>query len=93
MSKHIWGDLLTEKGCLIVPRDLRLKRKELGLNNQEYILLLDYLDHFKHGEVENLYQTLAELNSISRRQYKRDLVLLKRRGFFAVKYRPIRTAE
>lgn len=80
MSKHIWGDLLTEKGCLIVPRDLRLKRKELGLNNQEYILLLDYLDHFKHGEVENVYQTLSELNGISEKTIQKRLSALGKKG-------------
>lgn len=55
MSKKIWGDLLTEEGYLIVPRQLRLKRRELGLNNEEYAILLDYLDHFKYSATESLY--------------------------------------
>ena len=80
MSKNIWGDLLTEEDCLIVPSELRLKRKKLGLNNQEYILLLDYLDHFKHEETDNVCQVLAELNGISEETIERRLGAIEKKG-------------
>lgn len=80
MSKNIWSDLLTERGSLIVPTELRLKRKKLGLNNQEYILLLDYLDHFKHEEMDNVCLTLAELNGISEETIQRRLSAIEKKG-------------
>jgi len=80
MSKKIWGDLLTEKGYLIVPRELRLKRRDLGLNNEEYAILLDYLDHFKHSGTENPYQYLAELNGVTERTIQRKLGTLEKKG-------------
>ncbi|MCK5392053.1 MAG: winged helix-turn-helix transcriptional regulator [Deltaproteobacteria bacterium] len=80
MSKKIWGDLLTEKGYLIVPRELRLKRRELGLNNEEYAILLDYLDHFKHSGTESPYQCLAELNGVTERTIQRRLGTLEKKG-------------
>ncbi|GJM14824.1 MAG: hypothetical protein DHS20C13_01510 [Thermodesulfobacteriota bacterium] len=80
MSKNIWGDLLNEKQGFAVPRVLRLKRKELGLNNQEYILLLDYLDCYKHGETEDLHVFLAELNGVSQKTIQRRLSALEKKG-------------
>jgi DNA-binding Lrp family transcriptional regulator len=77
MSKKIWGDLLTEKGYLIVPRELRLKRRELGLNNEEYAILLDYLDHFV---TEISVQSLAELNGVTERTIQRRLRTLEKKG-------------
>ena len=80
MSKKIWGDLLTEKGYLIVPRELRLKRRNLGLNNEEYVILLDYLDHFKHSETENSCRHLADLNGVTERTIQRRLGALEKKG-------------
>jgi DNA-binding MarR family transcriptional regulator len=80
MSKKIWGDLLTEKGYLIVPRELRLKRRNLGLNNEEYVILLDYLDHFKYSTTENPYQYLAELNGVTEKTIQRRLGTLEKKG-------------
>ncbi|MGB3728059.1 MAG: hypothetical protein WBA70_02250 [Thermodesulfobacteriota bacterium] len=80
MSKNIWGDLLTERGSLLVPSELRIKRKELGLNNQEYILLLDYLDHFKDEKTDNVYKALAVLNGISEETIQRRLVAIEKKG-------------
>lgn len=80
MSKDIWGDLLTERGAFIVPTELRTKRKELGLNNQEYILLLDYLDHLKQEEMENVYGTLAELNGVSETTIQKRLHAIEKKG-------------
>lgn len=80
MSKDIWGDLLIERGSFIVPSELRTKRKELGLNNQEYILLLDYLDHFKRGEMENICHILAELNEVSEKMIQTRLSALEKKG-------------
>lgn len=80
MSKDIWSDLLTEGAYFIVPSELRTKRKELGLNNQEYILLLDYLDHFKQEEMENLYNTLAELNGVSETTIEKRLSSIEKKG-------------
>ena len=80
MSKNIWGDLLTERGYLIVPRELRLKRKELGLNNEEYSILLDYLDNFKYSGTWNSYQELAELNGVTEGTIQRRLGALEKKG-------------
>ena len=80
MSKKIWGYLLTEKGYLIVPRELRLKRRDLGLNNEEYAILLDYLDHFKYSGTENPYRYLAELNGVTERTIQRRLGTLEKKG-------------
>jgi len=80
MSKKVWGDLLTEKGYLIVPRELRLKRRHLGLNNEEYAVLLDYLDHFKYSGTENPYRHLAELNGVTERTIQRRLTTLEKKG-------------
>ena len=73
MNKNIWGNLLKEKGYLIVPRELRLKRRQLGLNNEEYAILLDYLDNFKLNEKEEPYHQLAELNGVSEKTIQRRL--------------------
>ena len=80
MSKNIWGDLLNEEQSFTVPRALRLKRKDLGLNNQEYVLLLDYLDCYKHGEIENLHVLLAELNGVSKKTIQTRLSALEKKG-------------
>ena len=80
MSKKVWGDLLTEKGYLIVPRELRLKRRHLGLNNEEYAVLLDYLDHFKYSGTENPYRHLAELNGVTEKTIQRRLPTLEKKG-------------
>ncbi len=80
MSKKVWGDLLTEKGYLIVPRELRLKRRHLGLNNEEYAVLLDYLDHFKDSGTENPYRHLAELNGVTEKTIQRRLSTLEKKG-------------
>lgn len=80
MNKNIWGDLLTENRYLIVPRELRLKRRQLGLNNEEYAILLDYLDYFKSGETESPYQHMAELNGVSEKTIERRLATLEKKG-------------
>lgn len=80
MSKNIWGDLITERGYLTVPRELRLRRKELGLNNQQYILLLDYLDSFEQGQTENLDMYLAELNGVSEKTIRMRIDALEKKG-------------
>ncbi len=80
MGKNIWDDLLTEERNLIIPRELMLKRKELGLNNQEYILLLDYLYCLNQGETEGLNQWLSELNGVSEATIERRLNSVKKKG-------------
>ncbi len=77
MDKKIWGDLLTEEGCLIVPRELRLRRRELGLSNEEYAMLLDYLDHLV---MEEAIQSLAELNGVTEKTIQRRLGTLEKKG-------------
>jgi hypothetical protein len=80
MSKNIWDDLITEERNLVIPRELMLKRKELGLNNQEYILLLDYLYCLNQGEIEGLNQWLSELNGVSEATIERRLNSVKKKG-------------
>jgi predicted transcriptional regulator len=80
MSKNIWDDLLTEERNLVIPRELMLKRKELGLNDQEYILLLDYLYCLNQGETEDLNQWLSELNRVSEATIERRLNSVKKKG-------------
>jgi len=80
MSENIWGDLLTEEHNLVIPGELMLKRKELGLNNQEYILLLDYLYFLSRGETEGLNLRLSELNGVSEETIERRLDSIKKKG-------------
>ncbi len=89
MSGNISGDLLTEEGYLDLIRDLRLKRKELDLNNQEYIILLDYLDCCKCSEIENVDRHLAELNEISQKTVQRRLGALEKKGLLRREIRVI----
>lgn len=79
MSEKIWGDLLAEDS-FFMPRALMLNRKELGLNNQEYILLLDYLDYFNRDEGDYLSQCLAELNGVSEETVEKRLRAIEKKG-------------
>ncbi|MEM7009243.1 MAG: hypothetical protein AAF462_08940 [Thermodesulfobacteriota bacterium] len=80
MSKNIWDEFIAEKECFIVPRELRLKRKALGLNNEEYIILLDCLDCYNNG-VQDLDQHLAHVNGISEKTVQKRLGALEKKGF------------
>jgi len=79
-KKEIWGDVLTEKGYMRVPRALRLRRVELGISNIEYTILLDYLDYYTYCGTQNPYKHLAEVNGISERSVKITLGNLERKG-------------
>ena len=52
-KQEIWGEALTDKGYMRVPRTLRLKRAELGISNNEYAILLDYLDYYTYSGGQN----------------------------------------
>jgi hypothetical protein len=80
MSKNIWSDLLAEEQGFVVPGELLLKRKELGLNNQEYILLLDCLYCYEQGRTEDLYKFLSESNGVSENTIQRRLDSIKKKG-------------
>jgi hypothetical protein len=80
MSENIWGDLLTEEHNLVIPGELMLKRKELGLNNQEYILLLDYLYCLSEDETDDLNKRLAGLNGVSEETIERRLGSIRKKG-------------
>ena len=80
MSKNIWSDLLTEEQGFVVLGKLLLKRKELGLNNQEYILLLDYLYCCEQGRTEDLYRFLSKSNGVTENTIKRRLDSIKKKG-------------
>lgn len=80
MSKNIRDDLLIKERGFAVPVDLLFKRKELGLNNQEYILLLDYLYWYARGQNEDVYEFLSGLSGVSEDTVQKRLVSIKKKG-------------
>ena len=78
--QDIWGDVLTEKGYMRVPRALRLKRAELRISNNEYAILLDYLDYYSYSGGQNPYAHLAEVNGVSERTIQKRLGGLAEKG-------------
>ncbi len=69
MSGENWESLITEKGFMRVPRALRLKRAELGITNNEYTILLDYVDYYSFSGTMNPYGHLSEVSGIPRYPY------------------------
>ncbi len=80
MRRDTWESLLTKKGYLRVPRALRLRRAELGLTNNEYTILLDYVDYYTYCGTENPYRHLSEVSGMSERSIRRALAALERKG-------------
>lgn len=79
-KQEIWGKVLTEKGYMRVPRVLRLKRAELGISNNEYAILLDYLDYYTYSEGQNPYRHLAQVNGVTERTVQKTLGKLAEKG-------------
>jgi hypothetical protein len=79
-KQEIWGEVLTEKGYMRVPRALRLRRAEIGMSNNEYAILLDYLDYYTYSGGQNPYRHLAQVNGVSERTIKTTLGKLARKG-------------
>lgn len=80
MSSEMWDNLLEEKGFMQVPRALRLKRAELGLTNNEYIILLDYVDYYMYCRSVNPYKHLSEVSGVSERAIKQTLSRIEKKG-------------
>ena len=80
MRRDTWESLLTKKGYMRVPRALRLRRAELGLTNNEYTILLDYVDYYTYCGTENPYRHLSEVNGMSERSIRRALAALEQKG-------------
>jgi len=80
MSSGIWDNLLEEKGFMQVPRALRLKRAELGLTNNKYIILLDYVDYYMYCRSVNPYKHLSEVSGVSERSIRRTLSSIEDKG-------------
>lgn len=81
MSGENWESLITEKGFMRVPRALRLKRAELGITNNEYTILLDYVDYYSFSGTMNPYKHLTEVSGMSERGIKKVLASLEKKGF------------
>lgn len=79
-KQEIWGEVLTDKGYMRVPRALRLKRAELGISNNEYAILLDYLDYYTYCGGQNPYGHLAQVNGVSERTVQNTLGKLAQKG-------------
>ena len=80
MSRESWESLLTEKGFMRVPRALRLKRAELGITNNEYTILLDYIDYYTFSGTMNPYRHLSEVSGMSERSIRSALTTLEKKG-------------
>jgi len=80
MSGENWESLITEKGFMRVPRALRLKRKELGITNNEYTILLDYVDYYSFSGTMNPYRHLTEVSGMSERSIRSALTALEKKG-------------
>ncbi|MEW6144554.1 MAG: hypothetical protein AB1598_05995 [Thermodesulfobacteriota bacterium] len=80
MSGENWESLITEKGFMRVPRALRLKRAELGITNNEYTILLDYVDYYSFSGTMNPYRHLTEVSGMSERGIRRILTSLENKG-------------
>ncbi|HVY54839.1 MAG TPA: hypothetical protein VHC46_03695, partial [Thermodesulfobacteriota bacterium] len=80
MRGENWESLITEKGFMRVPRALRLKRAELGITNNEYTILLDYVDYYSFSGTMNPYRHLSEVSGMSERSIRNVLASLVRKG-------------
>jgi DNA-binding transcriptional ArsR family regulator len=80
MSGENWESLITEKGFMRVPRALRLKRAELGITNNEYTILLDYVDYYSFSGTMNPYRHLTEVSGMSERSIRKALTALEKKG-------------
>lgn len=80
MSGENWESLITEKGFMRVPRALRLKRAELGITNNEYTILLDYVDYYSFSGTMNPYGHLTEVSGMNERSIRRLLTSLEKKG-------------
>ena len=80
MSGENWESLITEKGFMRVPRALRLKRAELGITNNEYTILLDYVDYYSFSGTMNPYRHLTEVSGMNERSVRRILTSLENKG-------------
>ena len=80
MSRESWESLITEKGFMRVPRALRLKHAELGITNNEYTILLDYVDYYSFSGTMNPYRHLSEVSGMSERSIKSVLASLVKKG-------------
>jgi len=80
MSGENWESLITEKGFMRVPRALRLKRAELGITNNEYTILLDYVDYYSFSGTMNPYRHLTEVSGMNERSIRRILTSLENKG-------------
>jgi DNA-binding MarR family transcriptional regulator len=80
MSGENWESLITEKGFMRVPRALRLKRAELGITNNEYTILLDYVDYYSFSGTMNPYGHLSEVSGMSERSIRNVLASLVKKG-------------
>jgi hypothetical protein len=80
MSGENWESLITEKGFMRVPRALRLKRAELGITNNEYTILLDYVDYYSFSGTMNPYGHLTEVSGMNERSIRRVLTSLENKG-------------
>jgi hypothetical protein len=90
MSGESWESLLAEKGFMRVPRALRLRRAELGITNNEYTILLDYVDYFTFSRTKNPYKHLTEVSGMSERSIRRVLTSLEKKGFLKRKVNRVR---
>ena len=80
MSGENWESLITEKGFMRVPRALRLRRAELGITNNEYTILLDYVDYYSFSGTMNPYKHLSEVSGMSERSIRNVLASLVGKG-------------
>ncbi len=80
MSGENWESLITEKGFMRVPRALRLRRAELGITNNEYTILLDYVDYYSFSGTMNPYKHLTEVSGMNERSVRRLLTSLEKKG-------------
>jgi DNA-binding MarR family transcriptional regulator len=80
MSGENWESLITEKGFMRVPRALRLKRAELGITNNEYTILLNYVDYYSFSGTMNPYRHLSEVSGMSERSIRNVLASLVKKG-------------
>ena len=79
-NKGIWGDIVMDDGYVQIPQLLRKNRTKLGLSNNEYTVLIDYIDEWHFTKTTNPYPKLMEYSGLCERSLQNIIKSIENKG-------------
>ena len=79
-NKEIWGDIVMDDGYVQTPQLLRKNRTKLGLSNNEFMVLIDYIDEWHYTKTTNPYPKLMEYSGLCKRSLQKIIESMENKG-------------